>query len=123
MRWVDQASIRPMRCAVLPYVGNGGGNAFIDTGMELDGFDNHVYISDVAAEAIAREMLGWVPPGELRGAQVEIERLNARVSELEDELAEADKFAESARYTLEKFGTQVRKKPGRPKKKEEEVTA
>lgn len=120
MRWVDQASVRPFRCAVVPYIGNGRGNAFIDTGQDLD--LEHVYISDAGAEAVAR-MLGWVPPGELRQARAEVEVLKLEVERLQEEVREADRFAEAAEYTLGRFGQKVQRKPGRPKKKVEEVVA
>lgn len=121
MRWVDQATCRPFRCAVVPYVGNGSGHSFIDTGQDLD--LEHVYISDAGAEVVA-QMLGWSPPHELRQAQAQIADLEQRLALAEAELSEADKFEQSARYTLERFGEKPRNKPGRkPNKKEEDAHA
>ena len=119
MRWVDQAMTRPHRCAVVPYVGNGRGNAFIDTGQDLD--LEHVYISDVAAEHIAGVMLGWVPPRVVADKDARIAQLEADVAARDELLAEADQFADAI-DGLTKRGMVVRKQPGRkPKKKEEEV--
>lgn len=53
MRWVETATIRPHRCAAIPFVAGNDEEGFIDTGSELDGFDNHVYISVKAVNEMA----------------------------------------------------------------------
>lgn len=114
MKWVDQAVTRPHRCAVVPYVGNGSGHMFLDTDQDLD--LEHVYISDVGAEVIAKA-LGWIPAEQLEQARRQIADLESENEQLEAQLQEADRFAEAAEYTLNKFGSKVRQKPG-PKPRE-----
>lgn len=117
MKWVDQAVTRPFRCAVLPYVGNGSGHMFLDTAQDLD--LEHVYISDVACEAIA-QALGWVPKAE---SEREIDALKQRIAELEAGLAAAAEFAAHV-DGLTRAGMVVRKQPGRkPAKEKEEADA
>lgn len=49
MRLCDRPVIKPMHCAAIPFLGQTAENvAWIDTGSEMPGFDNHVYLSDVA---------------------------------------------------------------------------
>lgn len=103
----------PHRCAVLPFKGNSNAAGFFDTGSDLD--RQRVYVSFDAVCEMAR-LLGWVGPSQLREKDAQIASLQHRVDELEAEVREADKFAESAEYTLAKFGTKVQRKPGRPKK-------
>lgn len=110
MRWVDQAITRPFRCAVVPYAGNGSGRMFIDTGQDLD--LEHVYISDVAAEQIAK-MLGWVPPATVDTQAEQIAELNAKLSEATAEIESLREYERASQYTLEHFGEKVRRKPGR----------
>lgn len=113
MRWVPHAAISPHRCAVIPYVGNSNTNkGFIDTGMDLPGWDPHVYVSVEAVEEMAR-LCGWEPQHVVSGEQGKVARLEAQVAELEAELAEADRFREATEYTLGQFGSKVRAKPGR----------
>lgn len=81
MRWVSQAVIRPSRCAVIPFIGNSSGTrGFIDTGQDLPGWDNHVYISVEAVEEMAR-MIGWAPRPTVPPAEKE----KARIAQLEAE--------------------------------------
>jgi hypothetical protein len=114
MRHVDQAVVRPFRCAVIPYLGNKNAlGGFIDTGQSLD--REHVYISLEAAVELAK-FIGWTGPSAVKAKDDEIVALRSRIEQLEAEVREADKFAESAEYTLARFGQKVQRKPGRPKK-------
>jgi hypothetical protein len=89
MRWVQHASHRPARCAVLPFVGNSNTQrGFIDTGQELPGWDPHIYVSVEAVEEMGR-MVGLVRPAELGTVRRERDEATARVAELELELARA----------------------------------
>lgn len=115
MRFVQHAAIRPHHCAAIPYMGNSNSQGFFDTGSELDGFDNHVYIS-VEAVAEMAQLMGWSHPSALDKLEREKAALQAQVDQLQAEVKEADKFAEAAEYTLGKFGAKVQKKPGRPPK-------
>lgn len=121
MRIVDRPMCRPMRCAVLPYVGQTHqGTRWIDTGSELDGFDNHVYVSELAALEMGC-MFGMVTAGDHKAIRLELEAAQARIEELETELADQDAVLEAI-DTLESANFQARKKPGR-KKTQEPVSA
>lgn len=113
MRRVQQATQRPFRCAVIPFLGNSNASGFIDTGMFLQ--DEKVYISFEGAVEIAKE-IRWVGPSERRELQAQNAALQARVDQLEQEIREADKLIEASKYSLEKFGSKVQSKPGRKKK-------
>lgn len=120
MRWVEAAAIRPNRCAVLPFIGNSNARkGFIDTGAELDGFDNHVYVSVEAAEEMAR-MLGWQSPQAVRDLQRELAAAGELIGELQARALEMEQ-AFGAIDVIESAGFRARKKPGR--KPREEVAA
>jgi hypothetical protein len=107
---MPHAAIRPNRCAVIPFIGNHNAKAgFFDTGQDMRG-DDHVYISVEAVEDMARAM-GWGPKDVVLAARVE--RQEKEIADLKVQVAEADRFAEAAEYTLERFGSKVRAKPGR----------
>lgn len=112
MRLVQHATVRPFHCAVLPQIGNSNSLGFVDSGSDLD--LEHVYVSFEAIFEMAR-MIGWHPPAVVRQLHSDIASKDARIEQLEGEVREADKFSESAKYTLAKFGTEVQRKPGRPK--------
>lgn len=114
MQYIEHAVARPYRCAVLPYIGNSNGAGFIDTGSEIA--SEHVYVSLEAAAEMAR-FIGWTPPSEADALKGEITALRAKLDQAEADRREADKFAESAEFTLAHFGQKIHKKPpGRPKK-------
>jgi hypothetical protein len=71
MRRVQQASIAPFRCAVIPFMGNQSASGFIDTGMDLIGVDPHVYVSFEGAVEIAKE-IGWVGPSVVKAVEDEV---------------------------------------------------
>jgi hypothetical protein len=120
MRLVERASIRPMRCAVLPQIGANHPRGFVDTGSELfGGLDNHVYVSVVAVEEMAR-MVGWVPQRERKQVEAERDEALERVAELEAELEDAHRNLDAVDQ-LVSAGYVSRKKPGRPRKEEVEA--
>jgi hypothetical protein len=88
MRLVKSADIRPHGCAVFPTLGTNHPKGYFDTGNELVGFDNHVYVSVEAVEQLAAQ-LGWVAP-EAHAAVVE-----AVVGERDDATARADTAVEA----------------------------
>jgi hypothetical protein len=94
VRIVQHPVIRPQHCAVLPYIGSSSGSGFIDTGAELPGFDNHVYVSFEAVWEMAR-MLGWVPPTAMEEAQRLEAELRERIAELESEVGELSQIADT----------------------------
>lgn len=116
MRRVDRAVIRPMHCALKPYIGQQHEKGFFDFGTEMPGFDNHVYCSVVAAEEMAADM-GWLAPADAAGFE-------ERIGGLQDELAGVRAELEQAQAHLDAVdqlvsaGYVARKKPGRPKKEE-----
>lgn len=114
MRIVERPAIRPMRCAVLPYVGATHPGSFIDSGSELiGGFDNRVYISDVAVGEMAR-MYGYVSRGEHRSALARVAELEAELEAARAEIVELERF-QQAIDVIESRDFRSRKKPGRPK--------
>lgn len=115
MRWVEHAPIRPQRCAVLPYIGSSNSQkGFIDTGAELPGFDNHVYISVIAVEQMAA-MVGWHPASTLHAVQADRDKLAEKVAGLEADLAAASERLRAVQV-LKQAGYQQAKRPGRPRK-------
>jgi hypothetical protein len=78
---------------------------FLDTGLVPAVVDPRVYVSVSWLKECAVK-LGYVPAEDL-------EQANRRIALLLEQVAEADKFAEAAEYTLGRFGQQVRNKPGR----------
>lgn len=110
MRWVTAAARFPSTCAVLPQLGAHDPGGYFDFGTDLAG--GHIYVSARAAREMADRM-GWSAPGDRLGAARRERALEAKVAELEARVAEQDKFAEAAQYTLERFGEKVRAKPGR----------
>lgn len=90
MRLVSRPVFKPMRCAAVPYIGQTAAEErWVDTGSEMDGFDNHIYLSETAVKA-AGDLLG-IPSIQdhaevlrlLALAEQEISLLNKRVAELE----------------------------------------
>ena len=117
MRRVPEAVVRPGRCAVFPQIGGAHEKGYFDTGSEMPGFDNHVYVSVVAVEEMAR-ILGWTPPDDRMELEARAAGLAAEVERLTEELAEADKFAHAV-DVLESRDFRARRKPGRPKQTKE----
>lgn len=120
MRFVERADARPNLCVVLPHLGASHHKGYIDPGNDLTCIDPHPYVSVQAVEEM-NKVLGWPTQQQHADAIAELERALARVDDLEAQLAEADRFAESVKWTLGRFGEEVRNKPGRPKKKESEA--
>lgn len=119
MRFVEQAAIRPHHCAVFPHIGSNHREGFFDTGSELPGFDNHVYVSVAAVREMARlPQVDMVAGEELRDALDELAQLRRRLAQLEDEVADLNRDFEAI-DVLASRGFQARKKPGRPVKTKE----
>lgn len=114
MRLVKKADIRPNHCAVLPHMGHAHPRGYVDTGVDLHGFDNHIYISVVAVEQLARAA-GLPTPGEVADLGLELQASRERIAELEAEnQAQAEQLEAVA--VLKRYGTKVERKPGRPSK-------
>lgn len=79
-------------------------------------YAHDAYLSVEAAQQICRDhadLLHVVSKDDHTVALAELEALRARNRQLEEELKEADRFQESAEWTLRHFGTRVQAKPGR----------
>lgn len=122
MRFVERADVRPHQCFVLPQLGSAHHRGYLDPGNDLTCIDPHPYLSVQAVEE-ACKVLGWPTQQQHADAIAELERALARVTDLEADLEEADRFAESVKWTLGRFGEEVRNKPGRPKKTKTETEA
>jgi hypothetical protein len=114
VRYVPHAAIRPHRCAVIPFIGNHNSRGFIDTGMDLPGWDPHVYVSVEAVEQMAG-MIGWQPAHVSQQGSATIKSRDARIAELE---AERDALTEQlgAVQVLKQAGYVQAKRPGKPRK-------
>lgn len=82
---------------------------FVDTTQTMSIGENRVYLSVSWLRDCAREVLGLVDPGELQDA---ISVADQRISDLEAELAQADRQLEAV-HTLKKAGFSAQRKPGR----------
>lgn len=121
MRFVERAPVRPHHCAVIPHLGANHKDGYIDSGNEMSCIDPHIYVSVVAVREMAR-LIG-------DPSREEFEAATARVAQLEEELAAAKDALDSAERFIEAIDAiesrdfRARKKPGRPRKNESEVTA
>jgi hypothetical protein len=115
MRLVDRPYARPMRCAAIPYIGQSSGErVWFDTGSEMMGPDDHVYLSGTAVTECAK-MIGWVPPGEIRQARTELAGVQAELVEARRQLADLQRQFDAI-DVLASRGFVERKRPGRPPK-------
>jgi hypothetical protein len=113
VRWVESAAVRPGRCAVLPYIGSTNSQyGFIDTGAEMPGFDNHVYVSVLAVEQMA-QMIGWQPPHAIQEVQAQLDLERTARAEAEAKAADLERKL-AAVQVLKQAGYTASRKPGRP---------
>lgn len=103
-----------MRCAAIPYLGQTSPGRWVDTGSELPGYDNHVYLHEQSVYEMAR-LLGFPERGEYRQACHDRDAAEARVRVLERDLDEA-RQALDAVHVLKQNGFTPARKPGRPSK-------
>ena len=114
MRYVQHAALRPHHCAVIPFIGNTNGRGFIDTGIDLPGWDPHVYVSVEAIEEMAR-LIGWQPAHVSQQATAQAAGKDDRITEVEAERDEL-KAQLAAIGTLRLAGATTARPVGRPKK-------
>jgi hypothetical protein len=95
MRWVQAATLAPHRCAAVPFLGSSSSQkGFIDTGTDMNGWDQRVYVSVEAVEQMAR-IIDWQPPAAV-APLVELTQVQAqRIAQLEEQLAEANQVADA----------------------------
>lgn len=115
MRIIPHANIRPFHCAMWPQLGARHAKGYFDVGTDDPEGWNHSFVSVEFVEQAARE-LGFASPAEVAELKTVVEQHERTIESLEAEIREADKFAESAEYTLAHFGERIRMKPGRPRK-------
>ena len=116
MHLVDKPTVLPGHCIVNLSSEDKGG--FVDTLMTPAVVDPRVYVSRQAVIDMGR-LFGFPDPNEHGELKAQVELLQREVERLQGELAEADRYAEAAEYTLKAtFGddTKIRNKPGRKPK-------
>lgn len=99
-RMIPGAPVVPQHCAVFPHIGNASGRMFVDTGMNLNSYDPHIYISDVAVDELAKFM-GYVPGSD---ADEKVKAAEARANEAEADLLIAEmriQFLEAHKAAVE----------------------
>lgn len=97
MRVVDRPAFKPHHCAAIPFLGQTAeGERWVDTGSEMEGWDNHVYVSATAVRQMM-ELLGYPPPRrfeELERAKADVEdallAAHDEIKELERQLDAID---------------------------------
>jgi hypothetical protein len=94
VRWVQTAVTAPHRCAAVPFIGHTSTKGFIDTGSEMSGFDQHVYISVDAVEQMAA-IIDWSPPAAVAALQELCALQLRRIEQLEEQLVEANQVADA----------------------------
>jgi hypothetical protein len=110
VRRCDKPNFAPYKCAAT--LRGEDREGWIDTGIQLTGFDPHVYLS-FAAVKTAAHLVGFADPAPLHDRIAELERENA---DLQLQLREADKLVDAI-DVFESAGFRARKKPGRPPSK------
>ena len=89
MRLVERPHARPHRCAANPSIGQTRRDIrWIDTGSEMDGFDNHIYLSEPAVRDAAK-LLGFPTPSEYATLLEERDRLAYELSVARADLHDA----------------------------------
>ena len=119
VRWVQQAAVRPHRCALNPIIGNSNSQkGFLDFGTDLGGMGSHpgdhVYVSVLMGEVIA-EHLGWSAPATVAANKAALERATARIADLQSQLEESQRTVDAV-HTLKRAGMVAERKRG-PKTK------
>lgn len=116
MQIVSRPEVHPGHCIVNFSSEDPGG--FIDTQSTPGLVDPRIYVSRQAVIDMGR-LFGFLPPAEVDALADAVEAQAKEIDALKDQLAEADRYAEAAEYTLKAtFGqeTKIRHKPGRKAK-------
>lgn len=112
MRIVDRPAFKPARCAAIPFLGPAShpDERWIDTGSEMEGFDNHVYLSETAVRQ-CMSLLGYVMPLEVEALQKEFDELVEVAQSLHDQLIEQDKVIEGMDVIGKFAAREAKRKP------------
>lgn len=89
--WTRGPALRPQRCAVFPHI---SASMWIDTGIDIQGYDPHVYISDVAAKELGK-MVGMVAEQKLTLAKRELSEAKDEISRLKNKVEELERFKDA----------------------------
>lgn len=114
VRLVPRPFLAPMRCAALAHVGQTARTRWVDTGVELAGFDNHVYLSETAVVEAGR-LLGHPSKGEFWEACQDRDRAREELENVKRMLIDAERKLAAVEVLKQGGFTQTRK-PGRPRK-------
>jgi hypothetical protein len=91
MRVVDRPAFKPHHCAAIPHMGQTKDTRWIDTGAEMAGFDNHIYISEVAVNEMAR-LLGAPTAKEYGRLVTELQTVYKDLANALDQVAALSKY-------------------------------
>lgn len=92
MRLVDRPAFKPFHCAAIPFMGQTKeGVRWVDTGVEMAGFDQHIYLSDVAISQAAA-LLGYPTPEEQAALVTELHDTMLELQAALDSLAALEKY-------------------------------
>src|SRR5690349_20195855 len=119
MRFVERAEIRPHHCAVFPQLGASQREGFIDTGAEMPGFDNHVYVGVPALREMCKFM-GWPTPESHAELVEQRDNLLSSVADLQEQLQDAHCELDAI-HVMRSRGWTPARKPGPKKQRSEEV--
>jgi hypothetical protein len=89
--WQREPVQRPQRCAVFPHIQQG---AYIDTGMNINTYDPHVYIGETAARELGK-MVGMVPRSDLDQARIALDEARATIVEKQREVEQLQAFKDA----------------------------
>lgn len=107
MRIVDRPAFRPQHCAANVNIGQTKeGERWIDTGVEMPGFDNHVYLCETTVREAAR-VFGHPTPADYEAAIAERDELALELEALHRELAQL--------RDMKRIVDQIRKPPVKTK--------
>jgi hypothetical protein len=91
MRIVERPVFKPLHCAAVPHIGQTADVRWIDTGAELPGFDNHVYLSSKAVEEASR-LLSMPTQREFDDMADELDAARSERDELRERVAALEKY-------------------------------
>lgn len=95
MRLVDRPAFKPGHCAAIPFKGqSAAGDRWIDTGAEMPGFDNHVYLSETAVREAAA-LLGFPTPEQYGALAAELATAYADLQAALDEQAALSRYKDA----------------------------
>lgn len=91
MRIVTRPVFKPLRCAAIPHIGQTDDVRWVDTGSEMPGFDNHVYLSSSAVEEAAR-LLSMPTQREYDALSDELDAANEELADMQRRVERLEKY-------------------------------